>query len=100
MRATVFYAPGDVRVETVPDPRVEAPTDALVRVTYACICGSDLWFYRGINTWEPGWRTGHEFVGVVEAVGAHVATVKARDVGVAPLADSDGACEVFRTRIH
>jgi threonine dehydrogenase-like Zn-dependent dehydrogenase len=101
MRATVFHAPGDVRVETVPDPRIEAPTDAVVRVTYACICGSDLWFYRGVNAnWEPGWRTGHEFMGVVEAVGADVRTVKAGDVVLAPFSFSCGECEFCRKGVH
>jgi threonine dehydrogenase-like Zn-dependent dehydrogenase len=93
VRATVFHAPGDVRVETVPDPRIEAPTDAVVRVTYACICGSDLWFYRGVNQWEPGWRTGHEFMGVVEAVGPEVTTLRPGDRVLAPFSYSDGTCE-------
>lgn len=70
MRATIFYAPGDVRVEKVSDPAIKEPSDALVRVTHACICGSDLWFYRGLTPFEPGWRTGHEWMGVVEEVGA------------------------------
>lgn len=65
MRATAYYAPGDVRVESVPDPVIEQSTDAIVRITHACICGSDLWFYRGLEDWQPGWRTGHEWMGVV-----------------------------------
>ena len=93
MRATVFHAPGDVRVEQVPDPRIEAPTDAVVRVTHACVCGSDLWFYRGVSKWEPGWRTGHEWMGVVEEVGPEVRTVRPGDRVVAPFAYSDGSCE-------
>lgn len=100
VRATVFHAPGDVRVETVPDPRIERPTDAVVRVTYACICGSDLWFYRGVNTWQPGWRTGHEFCGVVEEVGAEVTSVRRGDVVVVPFAYSDGACEFCRKGVQ
>ena len=96
MRASVFHAKGDIRVEEVPDPRIEQPTDALVRVTRACICGSDLWFYRGISEWEKGWRTGHEFMGVVEEVGKDVATVKAGDTVIAPFAFSDGTCEFCR----
>ena len=72
MRATVYYAPGDVRVESVPDPAIEQSTDAIVRITHACICGSDLWFYRGLENWQPGWRTGHEWMGIVEAVGKDV----------------------------
>ena len=93
MRATVFQAPGDVRVQNVPDPSIQQPTDAIVRVTHACICGSDLWFYRGVSKWEPGWRTGHEFMGVVEDVGAAVKTLKKGDRVIAPFAFSDGECE-------
>jgi threonine dehydrogenase-like Zn-dependent dehydrogenase len=93
LRATVFHAPGDVRVESVPDASIGAPTDAVVRVEYACVCGSDLWFYRGVSPWEPGWRTGHEFMGVVEAVGLDVTTVRPGDRVIAPFAYSDGACE-------
>lgn len=68
MRATVFYAPGDVRVENVPDPKIQQPTDAIVQITHACICGSDLWFYRGEQEYQQGSRTGHELMGIVEAV--------------------------------
>ena len=93
MKATIFHAPLDVRVETVPDPPVRERTDAVVRVVNAAICGSDLWFYRGISKWEPGWRTGHEFIGRVEAVGAGVRDVKVGDVVAAPFAFSDGSCE-------
>ncbi|MBV8887312.1 MAG: alcohol dehydrogenase catalytic domain-containing protein [Chroococcidiopsidaceae cyanobacterium CP_BM_RX_35] len=75
MKATVYYAPGDVCVETVPDPTIQQPTDAIVRITHACICGSDLWFYRG----EEEWRTGHEWMGIVEEVGSEVHTVKKGD---------------------
>ena len=101
MRATVFHAPGDVRVEDVPDPAIRQPTDAVVRVMYACICGSDLWFYRGINAnWQPGWRTGHEFMGVVDAVGSEVSTVKPGDVVLAPFSYSDDTCEFCRKGVH
>ena len=100
MKATVYHAPGDVRVETVPDPSIVQPTDAIVRVTHACICGSDLWFYRGEAKWEPGWRTGHEFMGVVEAVGSAVRTVKAGDRVLAPFAYSDGTCEFCRKNVQ
>ena len=93
MKATVYYAPGDVRVETVPDPIIQQPTDAIVRITHACICGSDLWFYRGEEKWQPGWRTGHEWMGIVEAVGSEVRTLKKGDRVLAPFAFSDGSCE-------
>jgi threonine dehydrogenase-like Zn-dependent dehydrogenase len=93
MKATVYHAAGDVRVETVPDPKILEPTDAIVRVTHACICGSDLWFYRGDAKWEAGWRTGHELMGIVEDVGADVRTVRKGDRVFAPFAYSDGTCE-------
>ena len=100
MRATVFHGTRDVRVEEVPDPRIEQPTDAIVRITHACICGSDLWFYRGVSAWEPGWRTGHEWMGVVEAVGSEVRTVAVGDHVLAPFAYSDGTCEFCNKGVH
>ena len=93
MRATVFHGKGDVRVETVPDPVIKEPTDVVARITHACICGSDLWFYRGDAKWEPGWRTGHEWMGVIEEVGSAVTTLKKGDRVIAPFAFSDGTCE-------
>jgi threonine dehydrogenase-like Zn-dependent dehydrogenase len=93
MKATVFYGQGDVRVETVPDPAIDEATDAIVRVTHACICGSDLWFYRGQAPWEPGWRTGHEWMGIVEDVGTEVTTLAKGDRVFAPFSYSDGSCE-------
>src|SRR2546421_1478514 len=95
MRATVMFGAGDVRIETVPDARLIEPTDALVVVTRAAICGSDLWPYKTMEHSETGRRMGHEAVGVVEAVGADVRTVKVGDVVVMPFAYSDGTC-VFR----
>jgi threonine dehydrogenase-like Zn-dependent dehydrogenase len=92
MRATTIYAPFDVRLETVPDTGLQEPTDALVRVVASCICGSDLWPYRGENPVKSPRRIGHEFVGVVEAVGADVRTVSAGDFVVAPFTFSDGTC--------
>jgi threonine dehydrogenase-like Zn-dependent dehydrogenase len=96
MRATVMYSAGDVRVENVPDARVVEPTDALVRVTRACICGSDLWPYKSMEPSETGVVMGHEAVGVVESVGADVRTVKKGDLVIMPFAWSDGACEFCR----
>ena len=93
MRATVMYGARDVRVETVPDARIVEPTDALVAVTRACICGSDLWPYNSMAPSETGNRMGHEFIGLVEAVGSAVRTVKKGDLVVAPFAWSDGTCE-------
>ncbi|HMC67503.1 MAG TPA: zinc-dependent alcohol dehydrogenase family protein [Gemmataceae bacterium] len=92
MRATVMYGAGDVRIETVPDARLIEPTDALVVVIRAAICGSDLWPYKTMDHSETGRRMGHEAIGVVEAVGADVRTVKVGDVVVMPFAYSDGTC--------
>jgi threonine dehydrogenase-like Zn-dependent dehydrogenase len=87
-----MYAAGDVRVETRPDPRIVEPTDALVRVTRACICGSDLWPYNQMEHEDAGRPMGHEFIGIVEETGAEVRTVKSGDLVVAPFAYSDGTC--------
>lgn len=76
MRATVMYGAGDVRVENVPDASLVAPTDALVRVTRAAICGGDMWPYNQMQPNETGQRMGHEFIGVVDAIGAEVRIVK------------------------
>jgi threonine dehydrogenase-like Zn-dependent dehydrogenase len=96
MRATLMYRAGDVRVETVPDPQLIEPTDAVVRVTRAAICGSDLWPYKSMETDENGRRMGHEFIGVVDAVGADVRTIKPGDLVVAPFVWSDGTCVFCR----
>ena len=96
MRATVMYAAHDVRVENVPDARLTEPTDALVTVTRACICGSDLWPYNSMKASDVGNRMGHEFIGRVEDVGAAVHKVKKGDLVVAPFAWSDGTCEFCR----
>ena len=93
MRATVMYGAGDVRIENVPDAIIEDTTDALVRVTQACICGSDLWPYKDLQPGEPARVMGHEAIGIVEAVGADVRTVKAGDLVVMPFAFSDGTCD-------
>jgi len=96
MRATVMYGAGDVRVENVPDARISEPTDALVTVTRAAICGSDLWPYKSMEPSEEGQRMGHEFIGVVEEVGTQVSTVKEGDLVVAPFVWSDGTCAFCR----
>jgi threonine dehydrogenase-like Zn-dependent dehydrogenase len=93
MRATVMYGAGDVRIESVPDSRVIEPTDAVVVVRRACICGSDLWPYKGLEEFPAtGRRMGHEAIGVVEAVGTEVRKVKRGNVVVMPFAYSDGTC--------
>src|SRR5918912_660582 len=93
MRATVMYKAGDVRIENVPDARIIEPTDALVRVTRACICGSDLWPYKAMGPSEKGRVMGHEAIGVVESVGSDVHNIKAGSLVVMPFAYSDGTCD-------
>src|SRR5213079_429391 len=100
MRATVLYGAGDVRVENVPDARLIEPTDALVAVSRACICGSDLWPYKLMQPGEPPRRMGHEAIGVVEAVGSGVHTLKVGDVVVMPFAYSDGTCAFCHEGLH
>jgi threonine dehydrogenase-like Zn-dependent dehydrogenase len=92
MRATVMFGAGDVRIEDVPDAKLIEPTDALVTVTRACICGSDLWPYQKMERSDTGRVMGHEAVGVVEAVGRDVRAIKRGDVVVMPFAYSDGTC--------
>ena len=96
MRATIMHAAGDVRIEKVPDPTLIESTNALLRVTRACICGSDLWPYQSMQRSDRGEPKGHEAIGVVEAVGADVRTVKRGDVVVMPFASSDGTCTFCR----
>ena len=102
MRATVYHGPRDIRVDQVPDATLREPTDALLRVTHACVCGSDLWPYRGgMEIYGPaGGRTGHEFMGVVEAVGAAVQKIRPGDHVIAPFAYSDGTCDFCAEDLH
>jgi threonine dehydrogenase-like Zn-dependent dehydrogenase len=88
-----MYAAGDVRVEEIPDPTIINPTDAVIRVVRACICGSDLWPYTSKEPSETGQTMGHEAIGVVEDIGAEVRTLKRGDLVVMPFATSDGTCE-------
>jgi threonine dehydrogenase-like Zn-dependent dehydrogenase len=92
MRATMMYRAGDVRIENVPDAAIVHPTDAVIRITRACICGSDLWPYNELEPTSAGRPMGHEAIGVAEAVGADVRTVRRGDVVVMPFAYSDGTC--------
>jgi threonine dehydrogenase-like Zn-dependent dehydrogenase len=93
MRATLMYGAGDVRVEDVPDPTLREPTDAVVRVLRSCICGSDLWPYGSMPASEQARRMGHEFLGVVEDIGAEVSGLKAGDPVVAPFVWADNTCD-------
>lgn len=96
MLATMLHGKGDVRVEERPDAEVLTPTDAVVRVVAACVCGSDLWAYRGITKVDEPRPVGHEFVGVVEQVGAAVQTLAVGDFVVSPFNISDGTCTACR----
>ncbi|MET7892231.1 zinc-dependent alcohol dehydrogenase family protein [Streptomyces mirabilis] len=100
MRATLIYGAGDVRVEEVPDPKIQRPTDAVVRVVRSCICGSDLWPYGSRPPTEQGDRIGHEFLGVVEDIGAEVSGLKTGDLVVAPFVYSDNTCDFCREGLH
>ena len=93
MRGVIMHSPGDVRVQDRDDPRIIEPTDAIIRVTAACVCGSDLWPYRGAQDVEDQ-PMGHEYVGVVEQVGDSVTTVKPGDFVVGSFMTSDGTCEI------
>lgn len=92
MRATVMYSAGDVRIEKVADPKIVEPTDGVIRVTRACVCGSDLWPYQKMERNDAGRVMGHEAIGMVEEVGADVRTVKRGDFVIMPFAFSDGTC--------
>jgi threonine dehydrogenase-like Zn-dependent dehydrogenase len=100
MRATLMYGPGDVRVETIADPTVQEPTDAVVRVVRACVCGSDLHPYHSMPTSDQGQQMGHEFLGVVEQLGSDVATVKVGDLVVASFSYQDNTCEFCRAGVQ
>jgi threonine dehydrogenase-like Zn-dependent dehydrogenase len=100
MRATIMYGAGDVRVEEVPDAHLIEPTDALVQIRSAAICGSDLWPYKSMDPTDSGRRMGHEFIGVVEDVGADVRAVKPGDLVVSPFLWSDGTCLFCREGLH
>jgi len=96
MRGAVIHGPGDVRVEDLPEPVILAPTDAIVRLTATCVCGSDLWDFRGINPVTEPHPMGHEYVGVVEAVGAAVEAIKLGQFVVGSFATSDNTCPICR----
>jgi threonine dehydrogenase-like Zn-dependent dehydrogenase len=95
-----MYEAGDVRVENVPDPVLKEPGDAIVRITSACICGSDLWPYQSMRHKDGGRRMGHEFIGVVEEVGADVDGLQRGDLVVAPFVWADNTCDFCREGLH
>lgn len=92
MRATVIHGERDVRIEEVAEPRLSSGIDAIVRVVAACVCGSDLWGYRGVTPTRSPRRIGHEFVGIVEAIGDDVVRIKVGDFVIAPFYDCDMTC--------
>src|SRR2546423_11356630 len=96
MRGAILYAPGDIRVEQREDPRIEKPTDALIRLTATCVCGSDLWPYRGMEKADGPAPMGHEYVGVVEEIGRDVRNVRPGQFVVGSFFASDNTCEICR----
>jgi len=100
MRATYIYGAGDIRVIDAPDPRILKPTDAVVRVVRACVCGSDLHPYHSAPSNPSGTSIGHEFVGVVDDIGSEVTTVRRGDFVIAPFAWSDNTCDFCREGLH
>ena len=96
MRGAVLHAPGDVRVEQREDPRILVPTDAVIRLSATCVCGSDLWPYRGIEKITVPSPMGHEYVGIVEEVGSEVRNVRPGQFVVGSFFASDNTCEICR----
>jgi threonine dehydrogenase-like Zn-dependent dehydrogenase len=92
MRATILHSPGDIRLEDVAEPAITAPTDAIVRLTAACVCGSDLWPYRGVEPVGQPTPMGHEYAGIVEDTGAEVTTIKPGQFVIGSFFASDGTC--------
>jgi threonine dehydrogenase-like Zn-dependent dehydrogenase len=95
-----MYAPGDVRLEARDDPKILEPTDAIIRLSATCICGSDLWPYRGIEPVQASIPMGHEYVGIVEEVGSAVRTIKPGQFVVGSFVASDNTCEICRAGYH
>lgn len=97
MRGTVMYGPGDVRSEERPDPTIVEPTDAIIRLAATCVCGSDLWPYRGFDNIEEPMPMGHEYCGWVEEVGSDVRHIKPGQFVVGSFFASDNTCEICRS---
>src|ERR1700759_2380676 len=96
MRGVVLHAPRDVRVEQRPDPKIEQPTDAIIRVTASCVCGSDLWPYRGIEPVGGAVPMGHEAVGIVQETGPAVRNLRPGQFVIGSFWASDNTCEICR----
>jgi alcohol dehydrogenase len=95
VKAAIFKGTKTIEVGQRPDPRIQSPTDAIVRVVRGCVCGSDLWYYRGINQHQVG-SIGHEYVGIVETIGDDVTTLGVGDFVIAPFTFNDGTCPACR----
>ncbi|MGW1024816.1 zinc-dependent alcohol dehydrogenase family protein [Streptomyces sp. NPDC002577] len=100
MRATFMYGAGDVRVENAPDPVLQQPTDAVVRIVRSCVCGSDLHPYHTMPAAQQGTPMGHEFIGVIEELGSEISGLQRGDLVVAPFAYSDNTCAFCREGLH
>ena len=100
MFVTTIHAPGDIRLEDRPHPEIGAPTDAVIKITAGCICGSDLWPYRGQSGFTPGGTIGHEMVGVVEEVGSEVTSFRPGDFVVVPFCTCDNTCPHCQNGAH
>jgi threonine dehydrogenase-like Zn-dependent dehydrogenase len=100
MRATIIHAPGDIRVENVPEPKITASTDAVIRTVATCVCGSDLWSYRGVLPVAEAQPIGHEYVGVVEEVGSDVSSVRPGQFVIGSFVASDNTCPICRAGCH
>src|SRR4051794_25875464 len=94
MRGAILYGPYDVRFEERPDPRIIEPTDAIIRMTATCVCGSDLWPYRGVEQIGGPTPMGHEYVGIVEEVGSEVKNIKPGQFVVGSFVISDNTCPI------
>lgn len=99
MKAAIFVEPGKMVVKEMPKPKIKKPTDAIIRVIRACVCGSDLWWYRGIAKRENGTTVGHEAIGVVEEVGKDVVAVHPGDFVIVPFTHGCGHCAACRTAL-
>jgi threonine dehydrogenase-like Zn-dependent dehydrogenase len=97
MQGTVLHAPGDIRLEQLEDPKIVQSTDAIIRLSATCVCGSDLWDYRGINTVTEPTPMGHEYCGIVEEVGSDVTTIKPGQFVIGSFFASDNTCEICRS---
>ena len=100
MRGTVIHAPGDIRSEQLPEPAIVAPTDAIIRTAATCVCGSDLWSYRGINEVPEPMPMGHEYVGIVEEVGSEVTTIEPGQFVIGSFFASDNTCPICHAGYH